>query len=67
MWINRKIKVGNAYIYKHFQRHIVTVVCIATHIETREDIVVYKDQKGKVWASSPSAFLSNYGIIKKNK
>lgn len=35
--------------YKHFKGGLYEVVCTATHTETLEDMVVYKDNKEKTW------------------
>lgn len=38
-------------LYRHYKGGIYAVICIASHTETEEDLVVYKDvHSGKVWA-----------------
>ena len=36
-------------LYKHYKGGLYKVICMATHTETLEDMVVYKDDKENVW------------------
>ena len=51
----RKIKVGCRY--RHFKGHIITVIAIAKHTETMEDLVIYQHED-QVWARPCDMFLS---------
>lgn len=43
--------------YRHFKGHIVTVLAIAKHSETLEDMVVY-EHDGNVWVRPYDLFIS---------
>ena len=49
------IKVGKKY--KHFKGAIVTVLALAKHSETLEDMVVY-EHDGKTWVRPYDMFVS---------
>lgn len=49
------IKKGQ--VYRHFKGNIITVICIATHTETKESIVIY-DHDGDIWARPLEMFVS---------
>lgn len=56
------IKVGS--IYKHFKGHIVKVIALGRHSETKEWLVVYEKtedgegyKKGDVWIRPKEMFL----------
>lgn len=36
--------------YKHYKGGLYTIVCLATHTETKEQLVVYTDAFGAYWA-----------------
>ena len=40
--------------YKHYKGGLYEVVCTATHSETLENMVVYKDNRGNVWVRPAS-------------
>lgn len=40
--------------YKHYKGGIYKVIGMATHTETLESMVVYTDDKGKVWVRPAS-------------
>ena len=45
-------------IYRHFKGKLYQIVAIATHSETREELVIYQDEaSGKVWAMPKSIFI----------
>ena len=55
--------------YKHYKGGLYEVVCTATHTETLEEMVVYKDNKENVWAR-PASMWENivdtpYGKMKR--
>lgn len=42
-------------IYRHFKGNLYTVIGIAEHTETREDLVIYRSHKsGEIWARPAS-------------
>jgi len=41
---------------KHYKGGIYEVVCRATHTETREDMIIYKDKEGNYWVRPESMF-----------
>ena len=50
----RKIKPG---MYRHFNGGMYRVLANATHTETGEKLVIYRDEKsGKVWAQPYEMF-----------
>ncbi|OGH02479.1 MAG: hypothetical protein A2798_02395 [Candidatus Levybacteria bacterium RIFCSPHIGHO2_01_FULL_37_17] len=56
------IKIGG--VYKHFKGHIVKVIALGRHSETREWYVVYEKtddgdgyKKGDVWIRTKEMFL----------
>lgn len=51
-----EIKKGDKF--RHFKGTVYTVVEIATHTETNEKLVVYKDEQGNVWARPTEMFCS---------
>ena len=52
----RKIKPG---MYRHFNGGMYRVLANATHTETGEKLVIYRDEKsGKVWAQPYEMFAS---------
>lgn len=48
-------KSGQAY--RHFKGNIIMVLGVATHTETKEDLVVYM-HNDKIWARPLDMFLS---------
>ncbi len=42
-----EIKIG---FYRHFKGNIYEVIGIATHSETLENLVIYRNEKGDIWA-----------------
>ena len=57
------IKLG---LYKHFKGTIYEVIGIATHSETQEQLVIYRQtsDKNKLWARPLEMFISK---VDKNK
>ncbi|HIU22327.1 MAG TPA: DUF1653 domain-containing protein [Candidatus Fimihabitans intestinipullorum] len=51
----REIKVNGTY--RHFKGHIITVLAIAKHTETMEDLVIYQ-HGDQIWARPCEMFLS---------
>jgi hypothetical protein len=49
-----EIKLGK---YKHFRGKVYEVVAIAKHSETKEELVIYKDEQGNVWARPKEMFF----------
>lgn len=49
------IKVGHTY--KHSKGGVYKIIRIAKHSETLEDLVVYENKKGDVWARPISMFF----------
>jgi len=50
--------------YRHFKGGLYTVIAIATHTETMEEMVVYKsDENGSVWVRPKSMFLDKKGDV----
>lgn len=43
--------------YRHFKGNIITIIAIAKHTETLEEIVVY-NHNGEFWARPMDMFLS---------
>lgn len=43
--------------YRHFKGKIYGVIAIGTHTETAEELVVYKDEEGKIWLRPVEMFL----------
>lgn len=61
-----KIKIGQKY--KHYKGGIYTVITIATHSETLEELVIYQsDEDGSVWARPKSMFTDTVGRRKRFK
>ena len=50
------MKVGDKY--RHFKGTVYTVVALARHTETDEEMVVYKDEQGNTWARPKEMFSS---------
>jgi len=50
------IKTGR---YRHFKGEIYEVVGVAKHSETLEEMVVYRNEKGKLWARPKKMFMEN--------
>ncbi|MDE3840752.1 hypothetical protein C0966_15855 [Bacillus methanolicus] len=43
--------------YRHFKGNIYEFICIAIHSETGEKLVIYKDDKGKIFARPYEMFF----------
>lgn len=48
--------------YRHYKGGLYTVLCIATHSETNEKLVVYKGCEGKVYARPYDMFFGKVEI-----
>lgn len=44
-------------IYKHYKGGLYTFVCIASHSETDEQLVIYKNEEGRVFARPYEMFF----------
>lgn len=51
----RKVKVNGKY--RHFKGNIITVIAIAKHTETMEQLIVY-EHGNQIWARPYEMFLS---------
>lgn len=51
-----KQRVANGF-YKHYKGGIYEVVGAATHTETGEELVLYKDESGRLWSRPVEVFL----------
>ena len=49
-----KPKVGE--VYRHFKGNVITILAIAKHTESLEEMVVY-DHDGEIWVRPFSMFL----------
>lgn len=59
MKVNKERKVCIGSKYKHFKGHLVRVLCIASHTETEEDLVVYRNEEtNKIYARPLNMFIS---------
>ena len=63
----QEIKVGAKY--NHYKNHLVRVIGIALHSETKEELVIYekladyKDyKKGQLWARPKNMFLEDVTV-----
>ncbi|NLL01588.1 MAG: DUF1653 domain-containing protein [Mollicutes bacterium] len=46
-------------IYRHFKGHLYIVECIATHTETLEELVIYRNlETNEIWARPSHMFLA---------
>ena len=52
----RDVTIGGPY--RHFKGAIYNVLAVARHTDTLEELVIYSDLKGCVWARSKTEFLS---------
>lgn len=48
--------------YKHYKGSLYKLVCIATHSETEEKLVIYKDENGDVFARPYDMFYETVQI-----
>lgn len=51
-----KQRVANGF-YKHYKGGIYEVIGVTTHTETEEELVLYKDESGRLWSRPVEAFL----------
>ncbi|MDE5737441.1 MAG: DUF1653 domain-containing protein [Oscillospiraceae bacterium] len=64
--VPREIQVGQRYEY--FEGGIYTVTAIATHSETLEELIIYKnDSDGTIWARPKSMFIDTVGQTERFK
>ncbi len=61
------VKVGSKYI--HYKNHLVQVIGVALHSETKEELVIYKKladhneyKKGQLWARPKAMFLEDVEV-----
>lgn len=46
-------------VYRHFKGHLVTIVGVAKHSETLDEMVVYrKNDTGELWVRPKDMFMS---------
>ncbi|HLE06134.1 MAG TPA: DUF1653 domain-containing protein [Candidatus Nanoarchaeia archaeon] len=48
--------------YQHYKGNIYEVIGVAKHSETLEELVIYKSEKGNLWARPKKMFLENIKI-----
>jgi hypothetical protein len=63
----QQVKVGAKYL--HYKNHLVEVLGIALHSETKEELVIYKKlqdygeyKKGQLWARPKNMFLEEIKV-----
>lgn len=57
--MEQKRSIQPGQVYKHFKGHIIKIMAIAEHTETKETLVIYEHQGShKVWARPLDMFLS---------
>ncbi len=63
----QKIKIGGKYT--HYKNHLVRVIGVALHTETKEELVIYEKleeykgyKKGQLWARPKGMFLEKVQI-----
>lgn len=44
--------------YRHFKGMIVEIICLAKDSETKEELVVYKEENGSIWVRPCKMFMS---------
>ena len=44
--------------FRHFKGTVYTVIALARHTETEEELVIYSDECGNTWARPVQMFLS---------
>ena len=61
------VKVGSKYI--HYKNHLVRVIGVALHSETKEELVIYEKladhneyKKGQLWARPKAMFLEDVEV-----
>lgn len=47
----------NEYKFRHYKGNIYTLICFGTNTETREKMVVYKDNQGNTWIRPKEMFF----------
>ena len=53
------VEIGQKY--RHFKGNVITILNIAKHTETLEELVIY-EHDGKVWARPLSMFLDKEDV-----
>jgi hypothetical protein len=48
--------------YKHYKGELYSLICIATHSETNEKLVIYKDKHENIHARPYAMFFENVKI-----
>lgn len=51
-----EIKKGDKF--RHFKGTVYTVIALAKHTETEEELVIYRDEQGSTWARPVDMFCS---------
>jgi hypothetical protein len=51
-----EIKKGDKF--RHFKGTVYTVIALAKHTETEEELVIYRDEQGSTWARPIEMFSS---------
>lgn len=54
-----EIKIGK---YQHFKGKVYEVIGTARHSETLEELVVYKNDSGELWARPKKMFLESVNV-----
>ncbi len=53
-----RLEIKNGDRFRHFKGTIYTVVTVAKHTETGEELIVYEDEQGNTWARPFDMFCS---------
>ena len=51
-----EIKIGDKF--RHFKGTVYTVIALAKHTESEEELVIYRDGQGNTWARPQKMFSS---------